>query len=161
MTEPTPEQGAIDLEPIGRRLAAALGPSKSPARFDGSYEAIADFDRHARRDVIELLGEVLRLRAQVAVLQAETDRLGVLDSVLKERRHHPNCPAVKHVESNGECDCWLAAVLPVRYRALEAQVAAQGEVIAMLHDSKDVLHRRLNPGCEVCARLDAATAAET
>lgn len=62
----------------------------------------------------------------VATLQARLDRLGVLDTVLKERRHHPDCPY------RTECNCWLSAALNSRHQAdLEELAAARAQIEAL------------------------------
>lgn len=56
----------LDIGPIKDRLSAARGDGRSwqdSFAFGGSRAAIQEFDYHARKDVIDLLAEVQRLRA--------------------------------------------------------------------------------------------------
>lgn len=56
---------SLDIGPIQDRLRAARGTARPWAAidfFDGTRDAIHEFDCHARRDVINLLSEVERLR---------------------------------------------------------------------------------------------------
>jgi uncharacterized small protein (DUF1192 family) len=82
------------------------------ARVVGDLEAEVETHRQQLTNVTRLVGywqaEIERLRADLARVTAERDRLGVLDTVLRERRHHPGCPTVSTTEPSGECNCWLA-----------------------------------------------------
>lgn len=80
-----------------------------------------------------------KLRADLERVTAERDRLGVLDMVLRERRHHPECPTVSTTEPGGECNCWLAAALSARTQKAEAEQDAMREVCDLAPDALVVL----------------------